>query len=102
MESGARPVLRWPPPQTPPVASQVIAPENRLEPSDTVPLASFEIQPAASYELVFVRMTPIEPQLTVGRRVYALNIDQAVALRDRLDEAVRLMRRELRTPEHTG
>jgi hypothetical protein len=82
------------------MASQITESENRLEPSDTVPLASFEIQPAASYELVFVRMTPIEPQHAPGRRVYALNLAQAAALRDRLDEAVRLLRRELRAAEH--
>jgi len=84
----------------PAMARQITSSENRLEPSDTVPLASFDIQPAASHELVFVRMTPIEPQLAAGR-VYALNIDQAAALRDRLDAAVRLLRRELRTAEHS-
>jgi hypothetical protein len=83
------------------MARQITTSENRLEPSDTVPLASFEIQPAASYELVFVRMMPIEPQLAVGRRVYALNVEQAAALRDRLDDAERLLRRELRAAEHT-
>ena len=72
-----------------------------MELSDTVPLASFEIQPAASHELVLVRMTPIEPQLAAGRRIYALNLEQAGALRDHLDEAIRVLQRELRVAERT-
>ena len=70
--------------------------EDNVELSDTVPLASFEIEPAASDELVLVRMTPIEPQLAVGKRIYALNLEQAVTLRDHLDEAIRIMRRDVR------
>ena len=74
--------------------------ENRVEPADTVPLASFDVQAAAPHELVFVRMTPIEPHLAAGKRVYALNLGQAAALRDRLDDAISVLRRELRTAEH--
>jgi hypothetical protein len=70
--------------------------ESHVELLDTVPLASFEVQQTALHELVFVRMTPIEPQVAEGRRIYAMNLGQAVAMRDGLDEAIGILRRELR------
>lgn len=61
----------------------------------TVPLLTFELRRAEAPELLLLDMTPIEPAIAPATRSYALNLAQAMELRERLDASIEALRLEL-------
>ena len=54
-----------------------------------LPLGSSSVLCTDTEPLLLMALTPIESQLTGGPTLYALNVRQAVALRDQLHDAIR-------------
>jgi len=54
-----------------------------------LPLGSFSVLCTGSEPRLLIALTPIEPGVAGDPSLYALSVDQAAALRDELDQAVK-------------
>ena len=54
----------------------------------TLPVAAFEVSARPELDLFLIHLHSVEERITGGARTFALTHDQAIALRDRLTEAI--------------